>query len=162
MDYPSIRIPTDHHNATSDLDPTEWKPKGNRDPRSSEAFRYLSQFHTTTLDDNEKIDSIRLYMRHSQTSMTGTVTIPSLASTPTTATSSLSMEYDFNTRALPPRHNPIYSASAGMTKDIGLVTPHIVPGVVGSIPSDANWEKKPVLKRVGGEKNGLLSKSMAK
>jgi len=72
------------------------------------------------------------------------------------------MDYDFNTRALPPRHNPIYSASAGMTKDIGLVTPHMVPGIVGLVPGDGSWEKKPVAKRVGGEKDGLLSRSMGK
>lgn len=165
VDYPSIRIPADNHNAQSDLDPTEWKPKGNRAARNSEAFRYLSQFHrasTSTLDDNEKTNTPRPYMHRSDTSMTSMMTTPSLASTPTTATSSLSMDYDFNTRALPPRHNPMYSASAGMTKDIGLVTPHMLPSVVGSIPGDCSWEKKPVVKRVGVEKDGLLSKSMGK
>lgn len=164
-DYLSIRIPADNHNAKSDLDPTEWKPKGKKDGRISEAHRYLSQFHrasTSTLEDNEKIDTTRPYMHRSHTSMTSMMTLPSLASTPTTATSSLSIDYDFNTRALPPRHNPVYSASAGMTKDIGLVTPHMVPGIAGSTPVDCNWEKKPVVKRGGGEKDGLLSKSMGK
>lgn len=94
--------------------------------------------------------------------MTSIMTLPSLASTPTTATSSLSVDYDFNTRALPPRHDPMYSASAGMTKDIGLVTPHMVPGMVESIPVDCNWGKQPVAKRMGGEKDGLLSRSMGK
>lgn len=165
MDYPSIRMPTDEHHAKSDLDPTEWKPKGNGNSRSSEAFRYLSQFHrasSSTLDENEKISAVRPHMHRSDTSMTSMTTTPSLASTPTTATSSVSMEYDFNTRALPPRHNPIYSASAGMTKDIGLVTPHMVPSIVGSVPGAGSWEKKPVAKRAGGEKDGLLSRSMGK
>jgi ECL1/2/3 zinc binding proteins len=163
MDYPAIRIPADNHNAKSDLDPTEWKPKGKRDGRNSEAFRYLSQFHrasTSTLDENEKI--ARPYMHRSHASMTSMVTTPSLASTPTTATSSLSIDYDFNIRALPPRHNPMYSASAGTTKNIDLVTPHMVPSVVGSVPGDGSWEKKPIPKGVGGMKDGLLSKSMGK
>ena len=163
-DYPTIRIPADHHNAKSDLDPTEWKPKGKRDLRNSEAHRYLSQFHrssTSILDDSEK--DARPFMHRSHASMTSTMTTPSLASTPTTATSSLSVEYDFNTRALPPRHNPIYSASAGSTKDIGLVTPHMVPVIVGSSPvGDTSWAKKPVAKRAGGEQDGLLSRSMGK
>ena len=165
MDYPSIRIPADHHNAKSDLDPTEWKPKGKRDLRNSEAHRYLSQFHrssTSALDDNEKISTARPFMHRSHASMTSMMTTPSLASTPTTATSSLSIDYDFNTRALPPRHNPMYSASAGSTKDIGLVTPHMVPETVGSVPGDGSWEKKPVAKRAGGDLDGLLSKSMGK
>lgn len=166
MDYPSTRFPADVHHAKSDLDPTEWKPKGTRNLRNSEAHRYLSQFHRASMsisDENEKIETTRPPMHRSHTSMTSRMSTPSLASTPTTATSSLSMDYDFSTRALPPRHNPMYSASAGMTKDIGLVTPHIVPGVgVGPISVDCSWEKKPVVKRVGGEKDGLLSKSMAK
>ena len=168
MDYPSIRMPTDVHNAKSDLDPTEWKPKGRRDLRNSEAHRYLLSFHrmSTNNDDNEKTDTARPPMHRSHTSMTSRMSTPSLASTPTTATSSLSMDYDFTTRALPLRHNPLYSASAGMTKDIGLVTPHILPpGVAGgpiSVECSGIWEKKPVAKRVGGEKDGLLSKSMGK
>jgi hypothetical protein len=164
-DYPSIRIPTDKHNSKSDLDPTEWKPKGKRDARNSEAHRYLSQFHranVSTIEDNEKIDTTRPYMHRSHTSMTSMTTLPSLASTPTTATSSLSIDYEFNTRALPPRHNPMYSAGAGMTKDIGLVTPHMVPCMAGSIPIDCSWEKKPIAKRAGSEKDGLLSKSMGR
>lgn len=163
MDHHSIRIPADNHSAKSDLDPTEWKPKGRRDARNSEAFRYLSQFHrasTNTLDENEKAHITRPYMHRSHASLNSMVTTPSLASTPTTATSSLSIEYDFNTRVLPPRHNPMYSASAGMTKNIDLVTPHMVPALVGSVPGDGSWAKKPVAKGAGAGKDGLLSKSM--
>ncbi|KAK5050585.1 hypothetical protein LTR84_003867 [Exophiala bonariae] len=41
-----LRIPPDMHGHKSDLDPTEWKPKlGDGHRKTSEAFRYLSQFH---------------------------------------------------------------------------------------------------------------------
>ncbi len=88
---------------------------------------------------------------------------PSLAQTPTTASSSLSTSadynkptYDFNTRPLPPRHDPSYSSSAGAAKGIDLVMPHVaqsvaVPFVAGSAPDHVHfhggvWEKQTVKK----------------
>ncbi|KEF52171.1 uncharacterized protein A1O9_11798 [Exophiala aquamarina CBS 119918] len=45
---PVLRIPAEMHGHKSDLDPTEWKPKlGDSHRKTSEAFRYLSQFHQT-------------------------------------------------------------------------------------------------------------------
>jgi ECL1/2/3 zinc binding proteins len=110
------------------------------------------------------------------TSLNGTGTnTPSLAQTPTTASSSLSTSaehttpgYDFNTRPLPPRHDPSYSSSAGAAKGIELVMPHVAPPatpvMAGSAPEHVHfhggvWEKQTVKKLpkavVGEAKEGL-------
>ncbi len=145
----SSRIPTDFHNGKSDLDPTEWKPKLHR-RGESEAWRYLSQFHqstSTVASDGQDGKAQRpLYSRGSTTSFISTTTA-SLSLTPTTAASSLSTsaEYDFNTRPLQSRHNPMYSASAGTTKGIDLVMPFVAPTIGTSLPrqvDERKFEKK--------------------
>ena len=157
---PSTRIPSDVHHFKSDLDPTEWKPKL---PRSvsgaSEAFRYLSRFHDTTKwnPNNLENDQDRPQpLRHKSTASMSTMTTPmlSLGNTPTTASTSFDSHYDFafNLRPLPPRQNPLYSASAGHAKGIDLVTPHIPPPLdlagSSSVPNDFDhdfWGKKVVV-----------------
>jgi len=112
----SFRIPSTVHDAKSDIDPTEWKPK--LEKRSSEAFQYLSQFHRST---GNFTPTQRPALHHRSTTSTG-ITTPSLSYTPTTTASSMSTDapYSFSTGPLPPR-NLSYSASA---KSIDLVTPH--------------------------------------
>ncbi|ERF75659.1 hypothetical protein EPUS_08812 [Endocarpon pusillum Z07020] len=196
------RLPTDHHNAKSDLDPTEWKPKIPRrgvsstttttttttssSSNNSEAFRYLSRFNqSTTTPNGEDMTTERIqrpslpkannnHHHHSTTSITSllnnnTITTngstPSLSQTPTTTPSSLSTSidyttttpnYDFNTRPLPPRHDPSYSSSAGAIKGgYDLVMPYVAPPappvVAGSAPDHVHldgeaWEKQTVRK----------------
>ncbi|EHY60099.1 hypothetical protein HRR83_006459 [Exophiala dermatitidis] len=151
---PSLRIPVDQHDAKSDLDPTEWKPKLQRPShtRQSEAFRYLSRFHQTMLN-NDNINNAwtstsvpdaalrpSAAPRHKSTmslsaSTITTGTTPSLGNTPTTTSASTSFDsvynydYDFKMRPLPPRQNPMTSTSPGTYRGIGidLVTPHIAP-----------------------------------
>ncbi|KAK5452869.1 hypothetical protein LTS15_007017 [Exophiala xenobiotica] len=164
LDYfttPSTRIPSDIHHFKSDLDPTEWKPKS---PRSvsgaSEAFRYLSRFHETTKwNPNNNLENDQdcpQTLRHKSTASLSTTTtpMPSLGNTPTTASTSFDSHYDFafNLRPLPPRQNPLYSASAGHAKGIDLVTPHIPPPIdlagASSVPNDFDhdfWGKKVVV-----------------
>ena len=161
----SFRIPADTHSAKSDLDPTEWKPKLHRGGPSttSEAFHYLSQFHhTTTLDASDRLSNEkhltapgRPYFAHRSTTSVASLATPSLASTPVTEATSPSMsgsyEFGFNTRPLPPRQNPFYSASTGATKGIELVMPHTSPSVAyiaGSVPEASfytgDWAKRTV------------------
>jgi hypothetical protein len=94
---------------------------------------------------------------------TGTGTIPSLSHSPISATSSLNSVgdltgytnyfFDFNNnRPLPPRHNPSFSNSAGTTKGLELVMPHVAPApgkvdsTIGSSKHEHGvtdpWEKK--------------------
>lgn len=80
---------------------------------------------------------------------------PSLANTPTTTASSFDSMYEFNLRPLAPRTNPLFSTSAGHSRSIDLVTPHIPPpvvpvdvGVAGSAETDTGfdlWGKKLVV-----------------
>ncbi|KAF7510460.1 hypothetical protein GJ744_006739 [Endocarpon pusillum] len=89
----------------------------------------------------------------------------SLSQTPTTTPSSLSTsieytttmpKYEFNTRPLPPRHDPSYSSSAGAIKGgYDLVMPHVVPPappvMAGSAPDHVHldgeaWEKQTLRK----------------
>lgn len=182
----SSRIPEDIHNAKSDLDPTEWKPKlhGRGVSTNSEAFRYLARFHpSTTNGDDEAIGRVQrpaLNPHHRSTTSIAslnTTHTPSLAQSPTTAPSSLStnasfsnLGYDFNVRPLPPRQNPSYSSSAGTTKGIDLVMPHAAPPaapvVAGSAPDHVHfhggvWEKQTIRKLprsvAGDAKEGLAS-----
>ncbi|KIW80250.1 hypothetical protein Z517_06865 [Fonsecaea pedrosoi CBS 271.37] len=153
QDKPSIRIPTDLHEHRSDLDPTEWKPKIPHRGASagSEAFRYLSRFHQTHnvvnspsdhADNHHLVKTDRpAAMRHKSTlsmsTLTPSTTTPSLANSPTTTSSSFGSMYEFNLRPLAPRTNPLYSTSAGYSRSIDLVTPHIPPPalrVVGDVP----------------------------
>jgi ECL1/2/3 zinc binding proteins len=118
----------------------------------------------------ERVQRPILHSRHhrSTTSIASLNTIhtPSLAQSPTTtAASSLStsagytnLTYDFNTRPLPPRHDPAYSSSASAAKSIDLVMPHAAPpatsAMAGSAPDHMHfhggvWEKKTIRKLPG-------------
>ncbi|KAH8696088.1 hypothetical protein BGW36DRAFT_359946 [Talaromyces proteolyticus] len=137
------RIPSDLHDAKSDLDPTEWKPvigTTNSSTSLSDAWTYLSQFHRdeswATLQQRRSL--AHTHRSSASLSMLG-MAPPSLINTPSTvassATSSSSSDYigayyahelsggAGATRPLPPRHNPSFS---GATKGVELVVPHIV------------------------------------
>ncbi|KAL4998143.1 life-span regulatory factor-domain-containing protein [Aspergillus recurvatus] len=126
-----IRIPTDMHEAKTDIDPTEWKPVIPTNDRSSsimasDAWKYLSKFHG---------DESMLLMRRSKgrnTSSTSLSTLPSLSDTPSTPSSVSSLASDYMShmyesahRPLPPRHKPCFSGSGSVAKGVGLVVPHI-------------------------------------
>ena len=166
---PQFRIPADQHDHKSDLDPTEWKPKlGRPRPMSSKsanspAFQYLSQFHRSTSSCALGEENNTLKAAHkSTTSMGSLASAPSLATSPDTAASSMDAaspvaasytfgcDYDFSTRALPPRRNPEFSTS--FSKGVDLVTPHCVPApqnpagkpMAEPMFHGGMWEKKPV------------------
>ncbi|OJJ47954.1 hypothetical protein ASPZODRAFT_1815719 [Penicilliopsis zonata CBS 506.65] len=137
---PAIRIPTDLHMVCSDPDPTEWKPVISIRPAaassraSSEAWQFLSRFHGEHAP-------VKLPERrpdaagHRSTASLSTLangpaatTLPSLAHSPTTPTSSYSsssssdyMSYapELIHRPLPPRHH-----SSNAVKGVELVVPH--------------------------------------
>ncbi|KAL2817404.1 life-span regulatory factor-domain-containing protein [Aspergillus granulosus] len=122
-----IRIPTDMHEAKTDLDPTEWKPviRTALDPRcasvmSSDAWKYLSQFHS---DDTVLPTRRARAEHHSSASLS---TLPSLSHTPSVASSVSSIASDdMGYRPLPPRHNPCFAGSGSAAKGMELVVPHI-------------------------------------
>lgn len=138
---PSIRIPAKHHDAKTDLDPTEWKPVIPRRSNgsatslaSSEAWQYLSKFLGGSAET--MLPSRRSGHRSttSLSSVTSGEGAPSLSHTPSTAASSLNSNsdyvgymHDYANRPLPPRHNPSFSTSAGTTKGVELVVPQISP-----------------------------------
>jgi len=171
QDKPIARIPYDLHDHKSDLDPTEWKPKlrrGVSTNANSEAFRYLSRFHQTQLGIDSTSDQVRLDRpmmapRHKSTLSASTLPpTPSLGNTPTTSASSFDSMYEFNLRPLGPRGNPMYSTSAGHSKGIDLVTPHIPPTapVNVTVASSAEckvdlWGKKVVVPGATPPGNGL-------
>jgi hypothetical protein len=148
----AIGIPASQHNAKADLDPTEWKPRL-LTRSNSEAFRYLSQFHRSPTerggDAHDEGGGHRHLFSLCSTTSIASMTTPSLSlsQTPSTASSSLSTgaEYDFNTRPLQSRQNPVYSASAGTTKSIDLVLPFVGPCTAASLPcqfDDRKYEKR--------------------
>lgn len=104
------RIPSDLHDAKSDLDPTEWKPVIHSHPgpvgarrypsstslsSSSEAWTFLSQFHHHR-DETSPASGFPLGLRRSTAHRSSTVSLlsstlaPSLINTPSTMASSLS------------------------------------------------------------------------
>lgn len=137
---PSIRIPAELHDAKADLDPTEWKPilprrhDSSTSLASSEAWQYLSQFHGSS--GEVMLPSRRPSAGYrSSTSLSTMMSgggVPSLTHTPSTVASSfnsnsdyVSYMHEYATRPLPPRHNPSFSTSSGVTKGLELVMPHI-------------------------------------
>ncbi|KAE8348592.1 life-span regulatory factor-domain-containing protein [Aspergillus coremiiformis] len=132
------RILGEFHDAKTDQDPSEWKPVipmgsgGSTLLASSEAWQYLSQFHSA---------SAPVPMRRSRadhrssaslsTLLSSTGAPPSLTHTPSTAASSFSSnasESYLNEaayRPLPPRHKSYFSGSANGTKGVELVVPHV-------------------------------------
>jgi len=159
---PTIRIPPDNHTHKADLDPTEWKPKlRGSHARASEAYSYLAKFHARMNQESEfEPTRVERPGHKFSASMYNIPTLtPSLDSTATTAASSFdSFDYDFNTRPLQARQNPMYALSTCIRSD-DLVTPHVPPPPVPLgeplSTNDALWEKKVVMKRVGAEHEGL-------
>lgn len=97
------------------------------------------------------------YGRHKTTMSVTTTATPSPENTPPTVSSSFDSVYDFNTRPLLPRHNPMYALSAGAKSD-ELVTPHIAPqvSIAVSAPEDKiDWSKRVVIKDSTGTRDGL-------
>jgi hypothetical protein len=154
----AIGIPASRLNANSDVDPTEWKPRL-LTRCNSEAFRYLSQFHSPTSAGASDAHGEggggghRHLFSHRSTTSIASMTTPSLSlsQTPSTASSSLSTgaEHDFNTRPLQSRQNPMYSASAGTTKSVDLVMPFVAPSTATSLPcqfDDRKYEKRSLAK----------------
>lgn len=107
---------------------------------------------------------------HKSSASLSVTTTPSLGNTPTTVASSFDSAYhhgvgSFNLRPLPPRQNPMYSTSAGNTRGIDLVTPHIPPSldatVAMSVPvtfDEDLWGKKIIVPGStprAGDVNGL-------
>jgi hypothetical protein len=110
-----LRIPSDLHDAKSDLDPTEWKPviSTRRNGSSvslaeSAAWNYLCQFHPPAADESAPALGMLPtrrpgYVHRSSASLSalagyasGTmIPTPPLTSTPTTAASSLNSNSDY-------------------------------------------------------------------
>ena len=111
--------------------------------------------------DYMKADRPR-YGRHKSTASMSTTanTTPSLGNTPTTVSSSFDSVYEFNTRPLLPRHNPMYALSVG-TKSEELVTPFVPPvSIAVSAPEETglgkiDWGKKIVVKEASSGRDGL-------
>lgn len=127
---PPIRIPTETHEARSELDPTEWKPVilggAGTSLASSDAWNYLSQFHG---GDGTMLAQRAHRSTASLPGLVGGTNAPSLTNTPSvassyssTASDYLGSMYEKTQRPLPPRHNPYFSSSAA-TKGVELVVP---------------------------------------
>lgn len=87
----------------------------------------------------------------------GSTGTPSLGNSPTTVASSFDSAYDFYTRPLLPRHNPMYALS-GATKSADLVIPHIPHPEIAIFSPDSDdlkWEKKSVKKDGTRKTDGL-------
>ncbi|KAJ5972519.1 uncharacterized protein N7479_002437 [Penicillium vulpinum] len=134
---PAMRIPSHVHDAKSDLDPTEWKPVLARSASSlasSDAWNYLSQFHRgsgepmlprpTVQRSSSSLPALAGGAAH------GYGHVPGLTNTPSTVASSFSSTASdylgsmYESRPLPPRHNPYFSGTS-VTKGVELVVPHI-------------------------------------
>ncbi|OJJ88136.1 uncharacterized protein ASPGLDRAFT_43264 [Aspergillus glaucus CBS 516.65] len=137
----AIRIPGEHHDAKTDLDPSEWKPvipmgsvpNGLSSLATSEAWHYLSQFHDEPMPPMRRPRAIH---RTSTTSLSALsapsvsgIALPALTSTPSTVASSFSsnasdapglLHEPIHHRPLPPRHS-----SSSVTKGVQLVVPHV-------------------------------------
>lgn len=93
---PATRIPADNHGFKSDLDPTEWKPKGrstrpNSNRFNSEAYQYLSSFHRSISKSNihgSNGEYIEGGISFSVPISSSTESTPSLVHTPSTTASS--------------------------------------------------------------------------
>ncbi|KAE8375476.1 hypothetical protein BDV26DRAFT_267893 [Aspergillus bertholletiae] len=134
----ATRILGELHGSTTDQDPSEWKPVipmgtgGSASPASSEAWHYLSQFHSSSAPvpmrrpRAEHRSSTSLF-----TLLGSTGAPPSLTHTPSTAASSLSSNASESYlsepayRPLPPRRKSYFSGSANGAKGVELVVPHL-------------------------------------
>ncbi|KAF9883211.1 hypothetical protein FE257_003868 [Aspergillus nanangensis] len=137
---PVIRIPSETGESKTDQDPSEWKPVIQMTPgeasamASSDAWKYLSQFH----DGQVPLPVRRSRSNHHSSASLSTLVSttgpsPSLSHTPSSVASSFSSTssesvgpmHDSAHRPLPPRHNPNFSSSANGTKGLELVMPHM-------------------------------------
>ena len=124
--------------------------------------RYLARFHAamTASDTGVYVKSDRpRYGRHKSTLSMITNNTPSLGNTPTTVSSSFESLYEFSTRPLLPRHNPMYALSAGAKSD-ELVTPHVAPpiSIAVSAPDGSrkfDWSRRIMIKEVADVRDGL-------
>ncbi|PWY92901.1 hypothetical protein BO70DRAFT_392274 [Aspergillus heteromorphus CBS 117.55] len=149
----SARITGEWNDAKTDQDPSEWKPvipmgSGVSPLASSEAWNYLSQFHS----DESVVPMRRPRLDHRSSSLTTLLSapgpIPSLMHTPSTAASSFSsngsdcMSYmhDAAYRPLPPRHNPYFPSCSTATKGVDLVVPHVHIPTEDATPVDMSNE----------------------
>jgi hypothetical protein len=158
----TLRIPIDNHAHKADLDPTEWKPKlRSSHSEASEAYRYLSTFYTRMNQEEGLGRAVRPSHKHSS-SMFAVPTLalaPSLVNTPTTVASSFdSLEYDFNTRPLQARRDPMYALSQCVKSD-DLVTPHVPPATAQIVAAAENdhkmWGKKMIVQPASLRQEGL-------
>lgn len=138
----TLRIPPLAHEAKSDLDPSEWKPKP-ADRSTSEASDYLGQFHRPSAT----VSTLRRpTLQTRSTLVSAAITTPSLSHTPATSMSSdesiAGTPYEFVTRPLLPRLDPKYCNSAGI-KSVDLVTPHI-PSAISESSSDMGINVNPI------------------
>lgn len=154
------RIPSDLHEAKSDLDPTEWKPvihhsqqhyPGRRTPSStslsssSEAWTFLSQFHHphyNHYNHNYERRSTASTAHRSSASLSSTLgglAAPSLTHTPSTVASSVNSTassspldyYNFGCYDAARPLPPRHNPSyTGATKGVELVVPHIAAPVL--------------------------------
>ena len=148
------------HNAKSDLDPTEWKPdlKERAKSDASEAFQYLSQFHSSNLG---LASSRRPELQARST--TSALMAPSLSHTPAASITS--------SEASPPgtpNDGVVYNASVSKksveiiksnastdVKPTGIKRTNVVNPVVNNVSYEKNWIalNQP---SVGGSLNKLL------
>jgi hypothetical protein len=155
----TLRIPIDNHAHKADLDPTEWKPKlRSSHSEASEAYRYLSTFYTRMNQEegHGRGRAARPGHKHSISMFSVPTLAPSLVNTPTTVASSFdSLEYDFNTRPLQARRDPMYALSQCVKSD-DLVTPHIPPPAAQVAENDHKmWGKQAIVKAGSLRQEGL-------
>ncbi|KAE8360359.1 life-span regulatory factor-domain-containing protein [Aspergillus caelatus] len=144
------RILGEFHDSKTDQDPSEWKPvipmgtNGSASPASSEAWQYLSQFHSGSAPVPMRRPRVEHRSSASLFTLLGsTGAPPSLTHTPSTAASSFSSNAsdsylnELAHRPLPPRRKSYFSGSANGAKGVELVVPHM--GVrVGDSTVDMN------------------------
>ncbi|KNG88371.1 hypothetical protein ANOM_003337 [Aspergillus nomiae NRRL 13137] len=134
----ATRILGEFHDSTTDQDPSEWKPvipmgiNGSASLASSEAWQYLSRFHSGSAPVPMRRPRVEHRSSASLFTLLGsTGAPPSLTHSPSTAASSFSSnasESYLNEpahRPLPPRHKSNLSGSANGTKGVELVVPHM-------------------------------------
>jgi hypothetical protein len=139
---------------------------------------YLQQFHRSRSDVSDEAASSSMpahvpaamssrprVSHRSTTSMSALLALqvtsaaPSLTNTPTTVSSSLGSNngadyinyvYDFNTRPLPPRRNPLsFDGAKGIELVIPLVAPASPTSDVSNVATEGRdlWEKKVIVKK---------------
>jgi hypothetical protein len=166
---PFAREPSHTHEAKSDLDPTEWKPVLERSTSSlsSDAWTYLSQFHSERLRptvhrSSSSLPALAGGASHGHGHAHSHSRVPSLTNTPSVASSVSSIASDYlgmyEARPLPPRHNPYFSGTS-IAKGVELVVPHIA--VNDDLPVDVadSGSIFPASSAVWGDSDGCEKRS---